>query len=101
MSDSVLIADRGTQKVGYAELQALPSPPSTATHQVIPHHEVIDRLTETLSFRHIAIHSMEFAVSHDGNKLFGLLDLDQTFTGCRFAIGIRNEIGRASCRERG
>jgi len=33
---------------------------------------------------------MEFALSEDGNKMFGLMELDQTFTGARFAIGLRN-----------
>jgi hypothetical protein len=43
-----------------------------------------------LGFRHIAVHKDEYAVSQDGNKMFGLMELDQTFTGCRFALGIRN-----------
>ena len=95
MTDSVLIADPiTTKKLNYDELKAVPAPASTATHQVIPHHQVIDQLTETLAFRHIAIHSMEFAVSKDGNKMFGLMDLDQTFTGCRFALGVRNSHDR-------
>jgi hypothetical protein len=33
---------------------------------------------------------MEFAVTEDGNKMFGLMELDQTFTGARFALGLRN-----------
>jgi len=32
----------------------------------------------------------EYAVSGDGMKLFGVLDLETTFDGCRFAIGVRN-----------
>jgi hypothetical protein len=65
---------------------------------------LINSVEEALSFRHIAIHKSEFAVSSDGNRLFGLLELDQIFYGgtihsvpgdgssydCRFALGIRN-----------
>jgi len=32
----------------------------------------------------------EYAVSRDGMKLFGVLDLDTGMQGCHFSIGIRN-----------
>src|SRR5260370_8342984 len=32
----------------------------------------------------------EFAVSKDGMEMFGVIDLETSFDGCRFAIGIRN-----------
>ena len=32
----------------------------------------------------------EYAVSEDGMKMFGVLDLETSFDGCRFAIGLRN-----------
>ena len=48
-------------------------------------------MTETLSFRHIAVIEDEYAVSQDGMKMFGVLDLETLMVpGCRFAIGIRN-----------
>ena len=64
--------------------------PATETHKPIPHIEVVNAIIETLGFRHIAVHRDEYAVSEDGNKMFGLMELDQTFTGCRFALGLRN-----------
>jgi hypothetical protein len=57
---------------------------------VIPHHEVIDALVETLGFRHIALVREECAVSKDGMKLFGTMEPKTTFADCRFTIGIRN-----------
>src|SRR5665213_2024891 len=77
-------------KIDRQALALVPCPEGTDTHRPIPHHQLIDSLEETLSFRHIAIHKAEFAVTKDGNKMFGLLELDQTFTGCRFALGVRN-----------
>jgi len=68
----------------------MPTPVGTETHKIIPHIEVVNAIIETLGFRHIAIHRDEYAVSRDGNKMFGLMELDQTFTGCRFALGLRN-----------
>jgi hypothetical protein len=60
------------------------------THIPSPHIEVVDTLVETLSLRHIGVVAEEFAVSSDGMEMFGVLDLETTFEGCRFAIGIRN-----------
>ena len=44
----------------------------------------------TLSRRHIGVVGEEFAVSKDGMEMFGVIDLETSFDGCRFAIGIRN-----------
>lgn len=84
---STLIGDR---KLSRQELALVPAPPSTLTHQVIPHHEVIGALVETLGFRHIGVHNEEYAVSKDGMKMFGIMELETTFNGCRFALGLRN-----------
>ena len=85
MADSVLIAHVDTSKITRQELALLPTPVGTETHKVIPHIEVVNAIIESLGFRHIAVHRDEYAVSRDGNKMFGLMELDQTFAGCRFA----------------
>jgi hypothetical protein len=90
MADSVLIAHVDTSKITRQELALLPTPAGTETHKVIPHIEVVNAIIESLGFRHIAVHRDEYAVSRDGNKMFGLMELDQTFAGCRFALGLRN-----------
>jgi len=90
MSDSVLIAHVDTEKIDRNQLALMPTPAGTETHKIIPHIEVVNAIVETLGFRHIAVHREEYAVSQDGNKMFGLMELDQTFTGCRFALGLRN-----------
>ena len=72
------------------QLALVETPPATATYRPVPHTEVIAALIETLGFRHIAVVKDEYAVSKDGMKLFGVLDLDTGMHGCRFSIGIRN-----------
>lgn len=79
-----------TGKITRAELAKLPTPPATATHIPIPHAAVVETLVETLSHRHIGVVDEEFAVSSDAMEMFGVLDLETSFEGCRFAIGIRN-----------
>jgi len=88
MSESTLIASGG--KLSREQLLLVPTPAGTVTHKPIPHGEVVTALVETLGFRHIAVVRDEFAVSKDGMKMFGVLDLDTGMHGCRFSIGIRN-----------
>jgi hypothetical protein len=61
----------------------------------VPHAEVVEALVETLSFRHIGVVAEEYAVSKDGMKMFGVLDLDTGMPGCRFSIGVRNSHDRS------
>jgi hypothetical protein len=79
-----------TGRIMRAELANLPTPPATETHIPIPHAAVVETLVETLSHRQISVVGEEFAVSKDDMEMFGVLDLETSFEGCRFAIGIRN-----------
>jgi hypothetical protein len=88
MSESTLIAQ--DRKLSRQEPAVVLTPQGTATHRPIPHQEVIAALTETLGFGHIGVHKDEYAVSRDGMKMFGIMELETQFNGCRFAIGIRN-----------
>jgi hypothetical protein len=89
-TESKLMACKGTEKKSRADLALIPTPDATSSHQPIAHARLIEALVEALSFRHINVVADEYAVSTDGMKLFGVLELDYEFTGCRFAIGIRN-----------
>ena len=88
--DSQLLAQCGSRKLTRDELTAIPTPEASSTHRPVPHHEIVQALIETLSFRHIAVVRDEYAVSKEGMKMFGVLDLETTFDGCGFSIGIRN-----------
>jgi hypothetical protein len=85
---AVLLSQTG--KLTRQELALVSTPVGTATHKPVPHVEVVTALIETLGFRHIGIHKEEYVVSKDGMKMFGLMELETTFNGCRFAIGLRN-----------
>ena len=95
MSEATLIAQCGTSKVSREELKAIPVPERTRTFKPIPHHKIVDSLVEALGFRHIGVVREEYAVSTDGMKMFGVLDLETAFDGCRFAIGLRNANDRS------
>ena len=72
------------------ELSQVATPAGTATHKTIPHIAVVEKLIEALSFRQIGVVREEYAVSSDGMKMFGVMDLSSGFDGCRFALGLRN-----------
>src|SRR5437870_2825458 len=79
-----------TGRITRQELALIPTPAPTASHKPIPHHEIVQALVETLGFRHIGVVHDEYAVSTDGMKMFGILELEAGMTGVRFSIGLRN-----------
>jgi hypothetical protein len=87
---STLVAHCGARKVTRDELRELPLPEATKTHQPLPHFGIVEVLEEALSFRHLRVVKDEYAVSQDGLKMFGVMDLDAAFEGGRFSIGLRN-----------
>ena len=77
-------------KLTREELARVATPVATATHKPIPHIAVVEKLIEALGFRQIGVVQEEYAVSADGMRMFGVMDLSSGFDGCRFAIGLRN-----------
>jgi hypothetical protein len=95
MDQSQLLAHCGTNKITREQLQIVPTPEGTDTHHPLAHHTIVEALLEALAFRHISVVRDEYAVSEDGMKMFGVLDLETSFEGCRFSIGIRNANGKS------
>ena len=84
----VLLSKAGT--LTRPQLALVPTPPGTATHRPIPHHEVVQALVETLGFRHIGVVQEQYAVDKTQMKMWGVLDLDTGFHGARFSVAVRN-----------
>jgi hypothetical protein len=85
-----LLTHAGASKITRLQLAEIAEPQGTETFRPIAHHSLVASLLETLAFRHINVVKDEYAVSEDGMKLFGVLELENTFDGCRFALGLRN-----------
>ena len=90
MSESSTLIGYEGRTIPREALALVPTPAGTETHRPIPHQEVVQALIETLGFRHIGVVHDEYAVSPDGMRLFGVLDLETEIQGCRFSIGLRN-----------
>lgn len=90
MSETQAVLLSQTGKLTREQLALVPTPAATTTHRPVPHAEFVQALVETLGFRHIAVVKDEYAISKDGMRMFGVLDLDTGMSGCRFSIGVRN-----------
>jgi hypothetical protein len=90
MAETSTLIGYGGRTIDREELTLVPTPAATETHRPVPHHEIVQALIETLGFRHIGVVHDEYAVSPDGMKAFGVLDLATEMAGCRFSIGLRN-----------
>lgn len=79
-----------TQLITRDDLSLIQTPEATRTHVPVPHHAVVAAVLEALKFRHISPIREQYAVSSDGMKMFGVIDLEAGNTGYRFSLGVRN-----------
>lgn len=94
---STLSAGKDAQYIDRNGLIGLPMPQATSTHQPIAHIEIVEKLIETLSFRHIQVTNEQYAISIDGMRCFGTLELNNEWDGMTYAIGFKNSNDK-SCR---
>jgi len=87
---AVLVAHCGTKKINREELTKIPAPEGTDTHKPVAHIELVNKLIESLAYRHLEVVRDEYAVSPNGMKMFGVLDLSHQADDYRFSIGMRN-----------
>lgn len=89
MDNGTLVAHAGASRITREDLALIPTPPTTDTFKPIPHTELIAQIQNTLAYRHIYIEDEEYAVSPNGHRLFGLLELSMETSDVRFALGLR------------
>jgi len=95
MSETSTLIGYSGRTIGREELALVPTPAATETHRPIPHHEIVRALIETLGFRHIGVVHDEYAVSPDGMKMFGVLDLATEIRGVVSRLGSEIRVTRA------
>ena len=84
------MAHAGADKLTREQLGVILPPEPTDTFKPIGHADLVQQVIEGLSFRHINVVRDEYAVSEDGMKLFGVMDLEAGMDGARYSLGIRN-----------
>lgn len=85
-----LMVHCGAEKLSRDQLVTILPPEPTATFKPIKHADLVDEVHEALARRQLSIVKDEYAVSENGMKLFGTLDLTTATNDFRFSIGIRN-----------
>lgn len=85
-----LMAHCGADKLTRDQLAEILPPEATDTFKPIKHADLITEVHEALARRQLAVVKDEYAVSEDGMRLFGVLDLAVSDSDFRFSIGIRN-----------
>lgn len=88
--NGTLIAHCGADYLTREELTRLACPESTKSWKPIPHHEIVQAVIETLGYRHLNVVREQYAATPDGNKMFGVMEIDVELTGMRFVLGLRN-----------
>ncbi len=90
MATATLIAHSGAKYVERQELLTLRTPDSTETHKIVPHSAIVGSLVQALAFRNITVLRDQFAVTPDGLRLFGVMDINVDYAGVRLSLGLRN-----------
>src|SRR6185437_1227680 len=95
MSESTLILHRGAKIVSREQVAAVPLIESTDTYFPTPHIEVLETAERTLKTAGFEISKSQLALSADGARFFGTLDLQSSIVeGVSLAIGVRNSIDK-------
>lgn len=84
-----LVLHKGGEVVSRADLDRAPLPPATATHVPVPHSLVVQTVEHHLSQGQVPITDANYALSHTGQRLFGVITLGGG-TDYATVIGVRN-----------
>ena len=85
-----LIVHAGARRVGRQELPTILTPEATDTHRPIPHATLVEVILESLAYRRLDVVRDEYAVTPDGMRLFGFLEVNIEHAGVRLALVFRN-----------
>lgn len=85
-----LIVHAGAQRLGRQDLPAIVTPDATPTHKPIPHATLVETILESLAYRQLQVVRDEYAVTRDGMRLFGFLEVNIEHGGVRLALVFRN-----------
>ena len=90
MSAEGLLVHAGARRIGRQDLPAIVTPDATLTHRPIPHVSLVESILESLAYRQLDVLRDEYAVSADGMRLFGFLEVNIEHDGVRLALVFRN-----------
>ena len=95
------LSHASSQLLTRSDLKDIAPPPPTATWKPIAHYDLVQALDRQLAVRDIRIVKEEFALAHDGLRLFGVLELQvpgsngTSGVDYNFAMGLRTANDRS------
>ena len=85
-----LMLHSGAAEVAFDGLRVVTTPPRTASHVPVAHHEIVELMRYSLGFYGHEIVEEHHAVTEDGARYFGLLSLRSTYGDYSDTLGLRN-----------
>lgn len=96
MSTSMLIRSKGATLVTGDELAEFRAPTPQGRWYPLSHSTVLRRVINTLSESGMSVANQQLAVSKDGARFFGTLDLQSELVhGVRLSVGVRNSVDKS------
>lgn len=96
LATATLICHAGANEVTREVLETLDAPPPTQSWFPVKHSQVLDTVSQTLTASGYQIKRERLAVTRDGQRFFGTLDLDSSLVqGVTLAVGIRNSVDKS------
>jgi hypothetical protein len=80
----------GANAVERNDILNVDTPEGTATHVPIPHDRLLDEVTDTLKYHDYRIVNEAHALTADGNRYFGMLQLETQAIDHAIIVGVRN-----------
>jgi hypothetical protein len=91
MASSMLVLHSGATETDRAALEQIQPPPPEGRWYPVKHTSVLDRVKSTLGEAGYAVQRERLALTGDGHRFFGTLDLTTPLAeGVALAVGIRN-----------
>jgi hypothetical protein len=80
----------GAEPIDYENLRALTTPPATPTHYPLAHADLVDRVTYALRYYGHEVTGMDFGLTPDQARFFGVLTLKSAYGDYTDMVGLRN-----------
>lgn len=94
--DTQLVLHRGGQVVTREQVFHVQAPPATDTWHPVAHGTVLAKVEQVLDAAGYNITRQQLALSHGGDRFFGVLDLESAIIpGIQLALGLRNSIDKS------
>lgn len=90
MQPQGLVVHAGARRIGRQDLPTIMTPNATETHRPIPHAVLVGGILESLAYRQLDVVRDEYAVTPDGMRLFGFMEVNIEHGGVRLALVFRN-----------